>query len=207
MRNRSVAGNRIVALLTALLVAVGLTGLTTTALAGGGHPGATASKHKHKKRCKQGFHKEVVKKDGKVVKKKNGKPKRKCVPNAKNPTPAGAGLTISPSTFEFPNTQHRTGPCPACPTQDFTVKNSGGSASGALAASVTDVEDPISGDDPAFLITQSGCSAALPPGGTCSLTVMFEPPSNASPNNYVSVLHVSGSPGGDAKAQMSGHAD
>jgi hypothetical protein len=210
MRNTSMGGNRIVALLTALSVAVGLTGLTTTAVAGSGHPGGSGGKHKHhhKKKCPQGFHKQVVKKNGKVVKKKNGKPKKKCVPNAKKPTPAGAGLTITPSTVTFPDTQHHSGlPCPACPTQDFTVKNSGGSASGTLTPSVTDVADPNPGDDPAFLISQNGCGAALPPGATCSLTVTFSPPSNSGDQHYASVLHVRGSPGGDAQAQMSGDAD
>ncbi len=195
-------GNRVVALLTTVLVAVGLTGLSTTAMADAGHPGATGGKHKHKhkKKCPQGFHKKVFF--------KHGKKKRKCVKNHKKPTPAASKLTIDPSTFTFPDTQHHAGlPCPACPTQVFTVKNSGGTASGTLTPSVTDLADPTAGDDPAFLITQNGCGAALPPGATCSLTVTFSPPSNSGDAHYASVLHVSGSPGGDAQAQMSGDAD
>jgi hypothetical protein len=211
MGNTRLAGNRIVVLLTALSVAVGLTGLTTTAVAGSGHPGGSGGKHKHhhKKKCPQGFHKEVVKKNGKVVKKKNGKPKKKCVKNHNGTSGSSAAkLSIDPGTFTFPDTQHHSGlPCPACPTQDFTVKNSGGSASGTLTPSVTDVADPNPGDDPAFLISQNGCGAALPPGGTCSITVTFSPPSNGGDQHYASVLHVRGSPGGDAQAQMSGDAD
>jgi hypothetical protein len=193
-------------LVTAMLIVGLLAGLAASASVGAG---ATAAKKK-KKRCPAGTHKVVVKK-------KNGKKKRKCVPNPTTttpvptpvPTPApGQTLTISPASFTFPDTQHHSGACvpAACPPQDFTVTNTGGAPSGTLATSIVDVADPVPGDDPAFNVTANTCGPPLPAGGTCVVTVQFIPNSNGGDGNYTAILHVIGSPGGDAQAGMGGHA-
>ena len=125
------------------------------------------------------------------------------------PTPApGQTLIISPASFTFPNTQHHSGlPCPGCPTQDFTVTNTGGSPSGALATSIAFGDDPIAGDDDAFFVTGDSCAGApLAAGATCTVNITFSPPSNTGDGNYTAILHVIGSPGGDAQAGLGGHA-
>ena len=198
-------GNRVVVLLTALLVAVGLTGLTTTAMAGAGDPGTPlAKKKKKKKKCPRGTHKVVIK--------KHGKKKRKCVQNKTTPvpTPAAAALTISSASFTFPTTTHHGFPCAnipsQCTTQPFTVSNIGRSPSGVPASSITEVTNPGGPGQPAaFAIGANTCTAPLPPAGTCTVTVQFAP--NDNQNGYVSVLHVAATPGGDAQAQMSGDAN
>jgi hypothetical protein len=75
-RGKVANGNRAVALLTAMLVAVGLTALTMSAVAGA-DSGATVAKKK--KVCPPGTHKVTVK--------KNGRKKAKCLPNSTTPTP------------------------------------------------------------------------------------------------------------------------
>ncbi len=200
MKNTSPGSKRIVVLLTALLVAVGLTAMTTTAIAGAGEGGNGHKHHHHHHKCPKGTHKKVFF--------KHGKKHKKCVPNKNQnspngPTPAAAGLVIAPASFTFPATEHGTGSS----FEDFVVTNKGGSRSGALTASVTDVADPNPGDGPAFTFTQNGCTAALAPGATCTLTVKFAPPSNAGDEHYASVLHVAGSPGGDAQSQIDGIGD
>lgn len=217
MRNTTLT-NRIAALLVALFTTVGLTAMTATAIAGNGNGNSGQGKsgngnsggHKHhkKKKCKEGFHKESF------INKK-GKKKKRCVKDATIPVPvpapappaaSAASLSISPTTFDFGNAQHHSGPCSGCPTKAFTVTNSGGQASGTLAVSVTDTADPVTGDDEAFQTISNGCGAALAPGASCTVTMGFSPVSNGGDGDYVSVLHVTGAPGGDAQAQMSGHA-
>jgi hypothetical protein len=190
--------NKASRLLTALaaVALVGMLTIGTTAMATADGGVATAAKKK-KKRCPAGTVKKVVK--------KHGKKKKKCVPIPV--TPPAAALTISPASFTFPDTQHGNLPCPACPTQAFTVTNSGGASSGALTTSITDVADPVALDDPAFSTTANTCAGALPPGAACSVTVIFAPNSNGGDGNYVSLLKVAGAPGGIAQATLSGHAD
>lgn len=184
-------GNRVVVLLTGLLVAVGLTGLTTTAMAGAGDP--VARHHRHHK-CPRGTHK--------VIKKKHGKRRKKCVPNKETPTPVKpkAALVISPASFAFPDTSHGGG---TFTSQDFTVTNAGGSASGVPVASISEVVNPIPGNPAAFTVFASTCTAAVPAAGSCTVTVHFAPHDNQ--DGYVSTLHVVGSPGGDAQATLSGN--
>ncbi len=199
--------NRIALAVSAMLVVGLMVGITTSASAGAGDPGATAAKKKKKKVCAPGTHKVTIKK-------KNGKKKKTCVADppapTPTPTPTTTTLTISPTTFTYPDTQHHTGACdPAvCPTQAFTVTNTGGAASGVPASSITEVTQPVIGvHHPGYFITANTCTAPLSAGGSCSVTVQFIPPSNAGDGNYSSVLHVVATPGSDVQAAVSGHAD
>jgi archaellum component FlaG (FlaF/FlaG flagellin family) len=201
--------NRITLVVSAMLVIGLVAGLTTSAFAGAGDPGATAAKKK-KKVCPPGTHKVVVKK-------KNGKRKRTCVADPVAPptapiapvTPAPTTtLSITPSTFAYPATQHG-GACPGvnCPTHAFTVTNTGSSASGVPVVSITEVLNPEIGGPPAF--TQTGtndCTAALAPGASCTVTVGFHPNSNAGDEHFSSVLHVA-TAGSDVTATLSGDAN
>jgi hypothetical protein len=196
MRNTSLGSNRIVVLLTALLVAVGLTGLTTTAIAGDGQGGSGHHKHHHHK-CPKGFHKKVFF--------KHGKKHRKCVKDDEtggpgSPSPNSAGLVINPTSFTFPDTPHNG---TQFTSEDFVVTNKGGSASGVPVTSITEVTNPIPGNPAAFSVFANTCTAAVPAGGSCTVTVHFAP--NDNQNGYVSTLHVVGKPGGDAQATLSGN--
>jgi len=205
--------NRAVVLLTTALVAIGLTGLSTAAIAatggggGGGNGGGNGNggkKHHHKKKkCPKGTHK--------VISFKHGKRKKKCVADPVIPTtpaPAGtpAALVITPPTHDFGSSPHGNGTCSGCPTQAYTVTNVGGSTSGALTASFTEVKAHSPSNNDAFTITQNGCTAALAAGASCSLTVRFHPPNNNGDEEWISNLDVVGAPGGDAQAQLSGIA-
>jgi hypothetical protein len=174
-----------------------LVGLTTSASAGQGGGGAPGAKKKGKKKtCKPGTHKVVVKK-------KNGKKKKKCVPDAPVAPSGPTTLGISPTTFTFPTTEHGDTSDP----QAFTVTNTGGAPSGVPAASITGGTNPIPGDPPGFVVSANGCTAALPAGGSCTVSVVFQPTSNAGDGAYTSVLHVNASPGSDAQAALSGTAN
>ena len=74
----------------------------------------------------------------------------------------------------------------------FTVSNSGGSASGILAGS-------MSGS--AFALTDNCSGMSLPPAGTCTMRVGFAPGSQGS---YVGSLSVNGSPGGLVSTELYG---
>jgi hypothetical protein len=206
--------NRIALVVSAMLMVGLFVGLTTSASAGAGDPGATAAKKKKKKKvCPAGTHKVVVKK-------KNGKKKKTCV--ADTPTPTGtAALTVSPTTFTYPaKTQNSCNqdadpPDSDCTTQIFTVTNTGGAASGTLATSIVELTHPVIGaHDPAFVFfsfppnTANTCAGGtLAPGASCSVSVLFDVPSNSGDGNSTSVLHVIGSPGGDATASLAGHSN
>src|SRR5690242_19364013 len=133
-------------LLTVLLIAVALTGLTTTAMAGARNPAAGVAKKK-KKSCSPGTHRVVIK--------RHGRKKRKCVPNAM--APSTAVLSISPSTYRFPDTEHGGFPCQvgttSCSTKDFTVTNTGTQQSGVLIVGVREVHNPEVGGPSAFLVS------------------------------------------------------
>ena len=90
------------------------------------------------------------------------------------------------------------------PAQAFTVTNTGTTTSGVPAASITEVNNPIPGDPPGFAVTANTCTVALLPAGTCTVSVQFQPTSNANPQPYTSVLHVTATPGGDAQAALTG---
>jgi hypothetical protein len=193
--------NRFVLVVSAILVAGLMVGLTTSASAGAGSA-AGQTKKKKKKVCPAGTHKVTVKK-------KNGKKKKKCVADQVT-TPAGpTTLSISPTSFDFGDPEHGgfdacgPDPDPTCPTQAFTVTNSGGAPSGVPASSITITSNPNPTDPPAYRVTASTCTAALAPGATCTVTVKFAP--NSSPSDpYVSVLHVVATPGSDAQATLTG---
>jgi hypothetical protein len=200
--------NRIALVVSAILVVGLVVGLTTSASAGSGGSGDTGAKKKKKKTCKAGTHKVTVKK-------KNGKKKKKCVPDATAPTPAQpTTLSISPASADFGNAEHggfdvcQPDPDPDCPTRAFTVTNSGGAPSGVPAASITEVLNPggIGVEPPAFRVTANSCTAALPPGGSCSVTVKFAPQNNPGDEHFRSVLHVVASPGSDAQSTLDGMA-
>jgi hypothetical protein len=198
-------GKRSLGLIAVMLLVGLLLAALTTAPAGAGGSSATAAKKK-KKTCPAGTQKVTVK--------KHGKKKKRCVAIPVTPAPvatAAAKLTIDQASFAYPDTQHHTGPCstPPCPIHAFTVTNSGGSASGVPVASITELTQPVTGGgahDPAFVVSANTCTAALPPAGTCTVTVQFIPPSNAGDMNYTSVLHVTAATGGDAQSALSGHA-
>jgi hypothetical protein len=194
---KSIRGNRLAALLTSILIVVGLTAVVTSTVAGAdsgaGASAGTGKKKKKKKVCKPGTHKVVVKK-------KNGKKKKKCVADP----PAGpTTLSLSPATFTFPDTEHGQSSAP----QAFTVTNSGAAPSGVPTASITETSNPIPGDPPGFVVSANGCTAALPAGASCTVSVEFRPTSNANPQPYTAVLHVTASPGSDAQAALTGTAD
>lgn len=201
--------NRIAFVVSAMLMVGLLVGLTTSASAGAGDPGATAAKKK-KKVCPAGTHKVVVKK-------KNGKKKKTCVADTPVPTPTTptpptppappTTLAISPTNFTYPGHNH-TGAgaaCGDCPSQGFVVTNTGAAPSGTPSASLTEVTQPVTGAHGlSFFVTANTCTAALPPGSSCIVTVLWAPESNAGDGHYVSVLHVSASPGTDAPATIDG---
>ena len=56
----------------------------------------------------------------------------------------------------------------------------------------------------AFEISANSCTGALAPGGTCTVTVRFHPPSNAGDGNYASDLQVAATPGTAAKSSLTG---
>jgi hypothetical protein len=191
--------NRFVVLVMGMLVVGLLVGLTTTAMAGAGNPGATVAKKK-KKVCPPGTHKVVIKK-------KNGKKKKTCVPNATPTPPAGtAALTISPANFTYPDVQHGTCSAPPdldCTVQAFTVTNTGSAASGVPSTTIVETNNPIPGDPPGFVVSANTCTAAVPAGGTCTVSAYFKPTSNANPQPYTAVLHVAVT-GSDAQAALTG---
>jgi hypothetical protein len=199
--SRRRTGSKIGTLLTAVLVAGGLTALTASALAGAGGPSAAKAA---KVKCAKGSHKKTVK--------KHGKKRIKCVANqppAPPVTPGGptAALAISPTSFTYPDTDHNTcsaPPDPDCTVQAFTVTNVGGAASGVPAIAITEINNPIPGDPPGFVVSATTCDAAVPAGGSCVVGVYFKPNSNANPQPYTSVLHVTASPGNDAQASLAG---
>jgi hypothetical protein len=185
-------GNRFVVLLVAMLVAVGLTGMTTTA-AGAGDSATVAKKKKKKKKCPPGTQK-VVKK------KKNGKKKRTCVPIP----PAGAALSITPTSFDFGGVNQGgldnclPPPDADCPTQNFTVVNAGPGPTGSLVVSLTHITTD-GGGTPGFQVFANTCAGVLAPGASCVVTIRAGDDANFT---YISRLDVSASPGGTVSATV-----
>ena len=194
MRAKTVKGNRVAVVLTAMAVAVGLTALISSAVAGADSGAAVAGgKKKKKKACKPGTHKVTVKK-------KSGKKVKKCVADAPVAPAGPTTLGITPASFTFDDTEHNDTSAP----QAFTVTNTGGAPSGVPAVSITETNNPIPGDPPGFAVSANSCVAALPAGGSCTVSVVFQPNSNATGQPYTSVLHVVASPGSDAAASLVG---
>lgn len=206
--SRRTTGSKLGVLLSAVLILGGLTALTTSAVAGAGGP--SAAKATEKLKCAPGSHRKAYK--------KHGKKRFKCVANKPAPAPVApvtpgvptANLTISPTVFTYPDTGHNTcsaPPDPDCTVHAFTVTNVGNAASGVPSIAITEINNPIPGDPPGFVVSAYTCTDAVPAGGSCVVGVYFKPNSNASPQPYTSVLHVTASPGGDAQAGLAGTAN
>lgn len=75
-------------------------------------------------------------------------------------------------------------------TATFSVKNVGSSASGVPTVKTGDAQ-----------FTASGCTSAVAPGASCTVTVAFRPATRGTQNTSLSV---SASPGGTATASLSG---
>ncbi|MCA3010997.1 MAG: choice-of-anchor D domain-containing protein, partial [Myxococcaceae bacterium] len=101
-----------------------------------------------------------------------------------------AELSLTPSSFTFPSVVLGG----ASMAQAFTVRNIGGSPSGIPAVT-------IGGADPS-MFSKSGdtCTAALPPTGTCTTTIVFTPTDTGS---RAATLQVNASPGGTANTSLS----
>jgi hypothetical protein len=198
-------GKRSLGLIAVMLLVGLLVAGLTTASAGAGGSSATAAKKK-KKTCPAGTQKVTVK--------KHGKKKKKCVPIPVTPAPTPAGtatLAISPTSFTYPTIQHNSCSAPPadadCTVKAFTVTNTGAGASGVPATSIVEVNNPIPGDPPGFVISTNTCTAAVPPGGSCTVGVYFKPNSSANPQPYTAVLLVTASSGGNATASLTGTAN
>ena len=70
-------------------------------------------------------------------------------------------LTITPAEH------HYMVPVGQIATHTFTLRNTGGSATGNLAITVSGLQE--------FTITATTCRGALPPGQSCTVTVRFAP--------------------------------
>jgi hypothetical protein len=188
-----VKGSHFVALLSAMLIVGLVAGLTTSASAGASGTAVTAAKKKCSKK----------KKAASAKKKKCAKPVTPAPTPVPPVPPAPTTLAVTPTDFTFPTTEHGTQSDP----QTFTVTNTGGAPSGVPTPSITETKNPIPGDPPGFVAGAGTCTAALPPGGTCAVSVRFTPTSNAGDAEYKAVLHVNASPGSDAQATLTGTAD
>jgi hypothetical protein len=126
--------------------------------------------------------------------------------------PTSTTLTINPPGFNFGSVEHggfgncAIDPDPNCPTQNFTVTNTGAAPSGPPSTSITELHNPEVGGPAAFQITSNSCNLALAPGASCSITVKFAPNSNAGDQTYSSQLDVSATPGGTTSSILSGMA-
>jgi hypothetical protein len=78
----------------------------------------------------------------------------------------------------------------------FTVRNTGGAASGIPSVALTGVQATQ------FNIVSNGCTASLPGGGTCTITARFSPTGTGA---RTARLEVSASPGGSDASDLSGN--
>ena len=145
------------ALMSAMLIVGLVAGLTTSASAGAGGPAATAAKKKCKKKKKAASAK-----------------KKKCAPATPVPPvpPAPTTLSVTPTDFTFPDTQHGQESNP----QSFTVTNTGGATSGLPTPTITGTKNPIPGDPPGFAASAGTCTAALPPVAPARSACGLRPP-------------------------------
>ncbi len=102
-----------------------------------------------------------------------------------------AVLEVTPTAADFGSVA--TGSNSA--TVAFTVTNTGGGASGVPAIALTGVQSTQ------FNIVSNGCTAAIPGGGSCMVTVRFSPTTTGI---KTAVLNVSGTPGGTDTSDLSG---
>lgn len=103
---------------------------------------------------------------------------------------APGALTLTPSTHLFPNTLVGSN----SPVRVFTVENTGGVVSGAVAVTLSDTAN--------FSITADTCTGnTVAAGATCSITARFSP---AASGSQVGSISATASPGGTAVASLSG---
>jgi hypothetical protein len=116
---------------------------------------------------------------------------------------ASAALTgtgLAPGALALAPTSHGYGSLLVGATTadfSFTVMNSGGVATGTLAASITGT------DAGQFAIATNGCTGTLAAGASCTVSVHFAP--TAAGSKQASLV-VAASPGGNATAGLSGTA-
>jgi hypothetical protein len=224
-------------LLTAGLLLTGLTGSASAGGdgKGTGGDGNGAGAHRKCKKNPNGKDKTTANKKAKCKKRKR-KPGQKTppatpvappaappvTPPASPPAPpetppvtppATTSLAISPTSFDFGAVQHGgfggcgADPDPNCPTQVFTVSNTGTVTSGVPTTSIVEIHNPEVGGPAAFAIATNTCTAALAPGSSCSITVKFAPNSNAGDQTYSSRLDVTASPGSPVSSTLGGMAN
>ena len=104
----------------------------------------------------------------------------------------GASLSVNPSNLQFADTLIGD----VSGQLNFLVTNNGGTATGALTVGKS---GPFPGD---FNIVTTTCGT-LAPGGTCLVTVSFQPTARGTRNASISV---SGAPGGSVSVAVSGNA-
>ena len=104
-----------------------------------------------------------------------------------------AALSVSPATFDFGQTAAGA----SSSDQSFTVTNTGQATSGPVSVTLT------GSGAAAFTIDTDTCTAALPGGGTCSVSVHF---TAGSPGTITAGLQAAASPGGTATAALQGEA-
>lgn len=104
-----------------------------------------------------------------------------------------AALSISPTTFDF----GPTNPGASSSQQAFTVTNTGQAASGAVSVALTGTNAS------AFTIDSNTCGAALPGGGTCTVSVHF---TAGTPGTITAGLSATSSPGGTATTALQAEA-
>ena len=138
--------------------------------------------------------KKKCKKKGAGAAKKKCKRKRKQVPviPPATPTPTPASLSINPTSHNFGNLTFPGGTA----SKIFTVTNSGGSPSGALTTAI-----PTTAMSDSFSISENACAGVpLAAFTSCTLKVTFTAP----PGSRSATLNVSGVPGGNLSASLSG---
>jgi hypothetical protein len=110
-----------------------------------------------------------------------------------------AGTAAQPAQITLaPATGHDFGASPVGqPGSEvsFTVGNAGSFATGAPAFT-------IAGGTGDFLVRNESCQSAIPPQGSCNVTVTFVP---GSPGDKTGQLVAMASPGGSAMAPLQGH--
>jgi hypothetical protein len=88
-----------------------------------------------------------------------------------------AAFALSPATYDFGSIAQGS----TTAQQAFTVKNTGGTASGTASVAVGGANAAD------FVIASNGCTAPVPAGGTCSFSLTFTPSSTSAESATVTV--------------------
>ena len=102
----------------------------------------------------------------------------------------GGVLSMSPATQDFGSTVVGA----TSTAQTFTVTNTGGATSGATFSSTFTGTNATE-----FSVSANTCSAALPPGGNCTFTVVFKP---LSAGAKTATFTVGAAPGGTVSSTL-----